>query len=107
MLDRRLLIVTGKGGVGKSALAAAAALHAAKQGRRVLAVGMTDPIGLGTHLRVASLGPAPRQVRPGLHALAVDPASALDEYLRLRIRVPRMAVVTRAFKVLAETVPLL
>lgn len=105
MLDRRLLIVTGKGGVGKSALTAAAALHAAKQGRQVLAVGMTDPIGLGTHLRVASLGPDPRQVRPGLHALAVDPASALDEYLRLRIRVPRIAPVTRAFKVLAETVP--
>ena len=105
MLDRRLLIVTGKGGVGKSALTAAAAIRAAKQGRRVLAIEMTDPIGLAAHLRVAVLGPEPVEVRPGLSALAVDPAAALDEYLRMRIRVPRMAAITRAFRVLAETVP--
>lgn len=105
MLERRLLIVTGKGGVGKSAISAAAALHAAKHGRRVLVIGMSDPIGLGAHLRVRTLGTEAVQVRPGLHALAVDPAAALDEYLRLRVKVPRFGPVTRAFRVLAETVP--
>lgn len=105
ILDRSLLIVTGKGGVGKSAIAAAAALHAAKHGRRVLVVGMTDPVGLATHLRVGHLGPEPVRVRPGLHALAIDPALALDEYLRLRIKVPRLGIMTRAFGVLADTVP--
>jgi len=105
MLDRRLLVVSGKGGVGKSAVAAAAALHAAKHGRRVLVIGMTDAIGLATHLRVGSLGPDPVRVRPGLHALAIEPAAALDEYLRLRIRVPRIGMMTRGFGVLADTVP--
>lgn len=105
MLERRLLIVTGKGGVGKSAVAAAAGLHAAKHGRRVLAIAMTDPIGLGSHLRVRTLGAAPVEVRPGLHALAIEPGAALDEYLRLRLKVPRFGPATRAFRVLAETVP--
>lgn len=105
ILDRSLLIVTGKGGVGKSAIAAAAALHAAKHGRRVLVMGMTDGAGLAAHLRVGRLGPEPVRVRPGLHALAIDPAVALDEYLRLRIKVPRLGIMTRAFGVLADTVP--
>ncbi|MEX0826580.1 MAG: ArsA-related P-loop ATPase [Acidimicrobiia bacterium] len=105
MLERRLLIVTGKGGAGRSALSAAAAIHAAKHGRQVLAIGMTDATGLGSHLRVPILGTQPALVRPGLHALAVDPAAALDEYLRLRLKVPRFGPATRAFRVLAETVP--
>jgi anion-transporting ArsA/GET3 family ATPase len=105
ILDRHLLFVTGKGGVGKSAIAAAAGLHAAKHGRKVLVVGMTDGVGLAGHLRIGRLGPDPVEVRPGLSALAIDPAAALDEYLRLRIRVPRLGIMTRAFRVLAETVP--
>ncbi|OFW66662.1 MAG: hypothetical protein A2Z12_08525 [Actinobacteria bacterium RBG_16_68_21] len=105
MLDRRLLIVTGKGGTGRSALAASLALHAARLGRRVLAVAMTDPLGLEGHLRTGPLGSRPLPVRPGLWALAIDPAAALDEYLRLRLRVPRLGPVTRAFRVFAETVP--
>ncbi|HSM01898.1 MAG TPA: ArsA-related P-loop ATPase [Acidimicrobiia bacterium] len=105
MLERRLLIVTGKGGVGKSAIAVAAALHAAKHGQRVLVVGMADGVGLAAHLRVGRLGSEPTRIRPGLHALAIDPAAALDEYLRLRIKVPRLGMMTRAFGVLADTVP--
>jgi len=105
VLDRHLLIVTGKGGTGKSAVAASIALRAALDGRRVLAVAMSDPLGLAAHLRSGPLGAAPVEVRPGLTAIAVEPAAALDEYLRLRLKVPRVPAVTRAFRVLAETVP--
>ncbi|MFH1104199.1 MAG: ArsA-related P-loop ATPase [Actinomycetota bacterium] len=105
MLDRHLLIVTGKGGVGRSALAASLALRAARGGRRVLAVTMTDSLGLSGHLRTGTLGPKPIEARPGLSAMAIEPAAALDEYLRIRLRVPRVGAMTRAFRVLAETVP--
>jgi anion-transporting ArsA/GET3 family ATPase len=37
--------------------------------------------------------------------MSIEPAAALDEYLRLRIKVPRLGLMTRAFRVLAETVP--
>ena len=105
MLDRHLLIVTGKGGAGRSALAASLALRAARGGRRVLAVTMTDSFGLSGHLRTGTLGPKPIEARPGLSAMAIEPAAALDEYLRIRLRVPRVGAMTRAFRVLAETVP--
>ncbi len=105
MLDRHLLIVTGKGGTGKSAVAASLALAAAREGRKVLAVAMSDPLGLASHLRTGALGSRPTEARPGLSAVAIEPAEALDEYLRLRLKVPRVPAVTRAFRVLAETVP--
>lgn len=105
MLERDLLIVTGKGGVGRSALAAALGLRAAKHGASVLLIGMTDALGLAAHLRAETLDYDKRELRPGLHAIAIDPALALDEYLRLQLRVPRVGPMTRAFRVLAETVP--
>jgi anion-transporting ArsA/GET3 family ATPase len=105
VLERRLLVVTGKGGVGRSALTAALAIRAARAGRRVLAVSMAAPSGLAAHLGAEDLGYDPREVRPGLHASHVDPAAALDEYLRLRLRVPRLGPLTSAFRLLADTVP--
>jgi anion-transporting ArsA/GET3 family ATPase len=105
LVDRRLVVVTGKGGVGRSALAAALAIRAARRGRRVLAMAMTDGAGLAAHLRVDALDYRPRTVRTGLDALAIDPAAGLDEYLRLQLHLPRIGPMTRAFHVLADTVP--
>lgn len=105
LLDRRLVLVTGKGGVGKSALTAALALRAARRGRRVLAMALADGLGLAAHLRVDALGYQPRRIRPGLEALAVEPAASLDEYLRLQLHLPRIGPMTRAFQILADTVP--
>jgi anion-transporting ArsA/GET3 family ATPase len=105
VLDRRLLVVTGKGGVGRSALTAALAIRAARQGRRVLAMALDRGIGLAAHLRGDGADYRPRTVRPGLELLSVEPVTALDEYLRLQLHLPRFGPVTRAFRVLADTVP--
>lgn len=91
--------------MGRSALTAALGIRAARKGMRALVIAMTDQSGLAAHLRVSSLRYQPKEVRPGLDALAIDPAQALDEYLRLRLKVPRLAPMTRAFRALAETVP--
>ncbi|HAX82920.1 MAG TPA: hypothetical protein DCY40_10190, partial [Actinobacteria bacterium] len=104
MLERRLLLVTGKGGTGKSAVAASLALAAGRRGLRVLALAMDDGAGLARHLRAAPPGPLPERI--GDVAVArVDPGAALDQYLRLRIRVPRLPAVSRMFAAMAETVP--
>ncbi len=108
MLDRKLLFVSGKGGVGKSAVTASLALLAARRGLRVLAVGMVEGLGLAGHFGVDRLGYAPSQVRGGIEALTVYRDEALDEYLRLQLHVPRATptkVLTRALNVLAETAP--
>ncbi len=108
VLDRRLLIVTGKGGVGRSALTAALALRSAYDGKRVLAVAMTDATGLAAHLGVEKLSYDPLRVRPGLEAMAIHRPEALNEYLRVQLGVPRVAQigpVARAFDAIASTAP--
>jgi len=108
MLERRLLLVSGKGGVGKSAVAAALAMLAARRGRKVLALAMTDPTGLGGHLGIDHVGYLPERTQPGLYVAAIDRARALDEYLKLQLKVPRAmptGQLTRALNVLADTAP--
>ena len=108
MIDRRLLVVSGKGGVGKSALTAAIALRAARTGKQVLAVSMTGGAGLAPHLGMRSLEYTPVKAAPGVWALTIDRATALDEYIRLQMHVPRLAptaAVIRGFGVFVDTVP--
>jgi anion-transporting ArsA/GET3 family ATPase len=104
----RLIVVTGKGGVGRSAVAAAMALRAVRAGRRVLAVSMTESPGLAEHLGAEHLGPDAHEVRSGLYALQVERPAALDEYLRLQVGIPRFArlgPLADAFDALASAAP--
>ncbi len=108
MLDRNLLIVTGKGGVGKSAVATALALLAQRTGLRVLLVSMTSGEGVAAHLGTGPLRHQALEVRPGLSAAVVDRARALTEYLQVQLGVPRLASLgplSRAFDALASTAP--
>ncbi|MDJ0960735.1 MAG: ArsA-related P-loop ATPase [Acidimicrobiia bacterium] len=108
MFDRKLVIVSGKGGVGKSAVAASLALHAARRGKRVLCIGMTDAIGLATHFGVQTLTYEPRRVHAGIDAIAIDRVAALDEYLHIQLRVPKAAPLrqfTKFFEELVDTAP--
>jgi anion-transporting ArsA/GET3 family ATPase len=88
--DRRLHFVVGKGGVGKTTVAAALALLLARRGRRTLAVEMDSAGRLPVLLGAAGVTPTPRAVAPGLHVLSVDGRSALEEYLGLIIPVRRL-----------------
>ena len=104
----RLVIVTGKGGVGRSAVSAAVALHAAREGQKVLAISMTESAGLADHLGVEHLGPEVHEVRAGLSALQVERPAALDEYLRLQVGIPkfaRLGPIADAFDALASAAP--
>jgi anion-transporting ArsA/GET3 family ATPase len=89
-LERRLHFVVGKGGVGKTTVAAALSLMLARRGRRTLAVDM-DPGGrLGAMLGAEGEGHAPARLAAGLHVLAIDGRAALEEYLGLIIPVKRL-----------------
>lgn len=108
MLERRLIIVSGKGGVGKSAIAVALALRAQRTGRRVLLSAMTDRIGAAVHLGADRLGYQPATFHGGIQAMAIDRAAALDEYIKLQLRIPAAAptrALIRALQVLADTAP--
>lgn len=108
MLASRLVVVSGKGGVGKSAVAAGIALLAQRRGMRVLAMEMGSPGGLATHFSTDDLDFEPREVRPGLHAMHVVRSAALLEYLSLQLKLPgigRFGPIARAFDALATTAP--
>ena len=91
VLDRRLLFVVGKGGVGKSTVSLALALAALERRKRVLLVALdladrARPIG---GLKQAA-GPEPIEVLPGLFRQNVDGRAALEEYLQLIVPVRRV-----------------
>lgn len=83
LADKRLLIVTGKGGVGKSTFAAALAVAAARAGHDVLAIEMGAPAGLAGLFGVRPTHhgePVPAHERVWL--AYYDGEAALAEYLR-------------------------
>jgi anion-transporting ArsA/GET3 family ATPase len=108
LLDRRLLFVTGKGGVGKSTVAAALGLLAAQQGRRVLVAEVDAKGNLADFLETAPLTFRAREVQTGLHAMTMDTEESLQEYLSLHLKVPRMArmgPLAKAFEFVATAAP--
>jgi arsenite/tail-anchored protein-transporting ATPase len=102
----RLVLVTGKGGVGKSTAAAALALSAARQGRRVLLA------ELGARMVSAELLGAKRVLHtpteidparlPGLWVAHLDAHASLKEYLTEQLHVPRLVSLATDNRVLAR-----
>ena len=86
----RLELSTGKGGVGKTTLAAALALEAARRGRKPLVVELGHRASLSAIFDVP-IGFAPVEVSPGVHATNIALAPALLDYLTRRIRVASVA----------------
>ncbi|WP_148254888.1 ArsA family ATPase [Aidingimonas lacisalsi] len=81
LLEHRLLWVGGKGGVGKTSVAAALAVLAARRGRRVLIVS-TDPAHSLGDVFDRSLGDDPRRLLPGLDGMEIDPDAEVDAHLK-------------------------
>lgn len=77
---RRLLFVGGKGGVGKTTIAAAIGLSMADVGRRCLLVS-TDPAHSLGDLFGRRIGEPACQITPNLAALEIDPDAQADRYI--------------------------
>src|SRR3954451_20236964 len=97
LLDKRLVFVTGKGGVGKTTVAACLARVAAERGKRVIVC------------EVAAEGSSHDEVEvaPGIHSIAVDPEAAMREYLTDQVGGALSKVMTssRIFMYLAAAAP--
>ena len=75
----RTILYTGKGGVGKTSVAAATALKAAKAGKKVLVMS-TDPAHSLSDAFDAEVGPDPKEMATGLVAQEMDQGAMLEEY---------------------------
>jgi anion-transporting ArsA/GET3 family ATPase len=118
VLERRLIVVTGKGGVGKTTVSAALGLLGARRGLRTIVVEVTggeaggETAGMGR--LSAMLGhPEPplhgveTRLREGLWGLAIDRDRVLAEWLRaIGGRVPaRVLTASSSFQYLIAAAP--
>jgi anion-transporting ArsA/GET3 family ATPase len=80
LLGKRLIILGGKGGVGRTTVAAALALVLARRGRRVLLAQTNAKERLSKLFNSAPVGPEMTRIRERLWAVNMTPAAALREY---------------------------
>jgi anion-transporting ArsA/GET3 family ATPase len=108
LIDMRLVVVLGKGGVGKSTVAAALGLRAAASGRRTIVAEIGGRGDVGRMLGDRGGSGRERELRPGLWTIAIEPAHALEEYLsdQLPIRaVADLLGASRTFGYLTAATP--
>lgn len=106
ILDRRLLIVGGKGGTGKSSVAAALAELSAFRGRRTLVVSADGSPGAAGMFGVTPTHSA-QEVAANLHVLQIESKASLNEFVKLQLG-PLGVVsgpVANAFSFVAEAAP--
>jgi anion-transporting ArsA/GET3 family ATPase len=106
LLDRRLVFLTGKGGVGKSTVAIALGLVAARRGLRTIVA------ELASQDRARQTFAAPGEtfeeveLAEGLFTISIDPESAMEEYLRVKTGPVGQALgSSRLFQALAMATP--
>jgi anion-transporting ArsA/GET3 family ATPase len=108
LLDKRLVVVTGKGGVGKTTVAAALGLIAARAGKRTVICEVAEQERLADLFGVDASEHEERELAPGLHSVSVDPERAKDEWLRYQLKSGTLAGVlsgSSLFRYLSAAAP--
>jgi anion-transporting ArsA/GET3 family ATPase len=104
-----LVVVTGKGGVGKSTVAAALGLAAARRGLRTVVAEVAARDDVSRVLAGSGTRPfEERAVADGLFHISIDPERAMEEYLVDQLPVRALADVltsSRLFTYLAAATP--
>lgn len=107
LLDKQLLFVTGKGGVGKTTMTAALGRVAARQGRRVLLVEIDVDSSMGD-LFGATVGFEPAPVESNLWACALDAESCMRAFVSRFVssrRIADLLLRNRIARVFFESAP--
>ena len=108
LLDKRLVIVTGKGGVGKSTVALAMGLAAAAEGRRTIVCEVSSQEHTSHVFNRAEVGFHEVEMAENLWSISIDPDESMREYVLLQLKVRAMRDMlfrSRIFNYLAAATP--
>jgi anion-transporting ArsA/GET3 family ATPase len=107
ILDKRLVFVTGKGGVGKTTVAAALGLVAARAGKRTIVCEVAQQERMSRVFRREGVGYSETQLETDLYAMSIDPQQSMDEYLRSQVKSPLYGMLfdNRFFQYFAAATP--
>lgn len=107
-LEKRVLFVTGKGGVGKSTVAIALGIRAALEGKRAIVVEVASTENASRIFKQADVGFKEVEMANDLWAISIDPEDSMREYVLLQLKVKAMRDLlfrSRMFTYLAAATP--
>ena len=107
-LDKRLVFVTGKGGVGKTTVAASLGLLAARRGKRTIICEIGAQGRLASIFGVGELGHRERELAPSLWGISIDPERSKEEWLHYELHSATLAGIlghSRLFQYLTAAAP--
>ena len=108
LLDKQLVIVTGKGGVGKSTVALALGLKAADLGKRTIVCEVSSQERISHAFHRGNVGFAETELLPNLYGISIDPDEAMREYVLLSLKVKALRDLlfrSKVFTYLAAATP--
>jgi anion-transporting ArsA/GET3 family ATPase len=90
LLDKRLIFVTGKGGVGKSTIAVSLGLAAAQRGKRTIVCEIASQEQTSRFFKRAEVGFHEVELEENLWSISIDPDESMREYVLLQLKVRAM-----------------
>jgi anion-transporting ArsA/GET3 family ATPase len=108
LLDKRLVFVTGKGGVGKTTVAVALGLRAAAEGKRTIVCEVSSQENASRMFEHTEVGFHEVEMEENLWSISIDPDESMREYVLLQLKVRAMRDMlfrSRIFNYLAAATP--
>jgi anion-transporting ArsA/GET3 family ATPase len=108
LLDKRLVIITGKGGVGKTTVAVALGLRAAAEGKRTIVCEVSSQENTSRLFDHTAVGFHEVEMEENLWSISIDPDESMREYVLLQLKVRAMRDMlfrSRIFNYLAAATP--
>jgi anion-transporting ArsA/GET3 family ATPase len=108
LLDKRLVFVTGKGGVGKTTVAVALGLRAAAEGKRTIVCEVAAQENASRMFEHTEVGFHEVEMEENLWSISIDPDESMREYVLLQLKVRAMRDMlfrSRIFNYLAAATP--